>query len=407
MITSNYSPSFFWVQTAANGVNAAANLNTIAVGSTALVGMDNLVKATIGTDTTAKFKLCFRKKNGNYEFSKPFGINDIISKTYSATAAATEQITLIGSNGTTVTGIGTPVTGSVYSFDITLDYTQGTYEMPFISTISSVVATGDSQLYQAKKLITLTNSILTRQFKTAPILAELISDGTFATAETGFAVTNGSYTISKTAHGLTPAAGTSIRLDTATPGVNSVVYTVASYTTGTIVLNEPYTGPTSTAGIYAAATVEPVNYGIKLTGIVRTFDDFKQDYRKVRFTIQPKANSTGVSYPSTINLNFANSLVVSTIQTAYEGIGVYAQVAENEIITNFKVRDAITPEYPTYTVNREADNSSYYMINIKLKDNSTNQYATGQNPESVFSYTIAVKTGIALTDPEIKGALDL
>ena len=407
MITSNFIPSFYWVQTAAVGVSAAANLTTTANGSVALVGMDNLVKGSLGTDATVKFRLCFKKKNGNIEFSKPFGINDIISKTYTATAAAAEQITLIGSDGTTITGIGTQTAGAVNSFDITFDYTQGTYEMPFLSTISTVIVTGDTQKTQSAKLVAAINTTLARQFKTAPVLAEIVADGTYDADVSGFAVSNGGYTLTKTTHGITIADGATIRVDTATTGVNSPVYTVASSTVNTIVLTTPYTGATTSAAKVGAATVEPTNYALKLTGISRTFDDFKQDYRKVRFTIQPKSNTTGISYPSNISLNFPTSLVVKTTQSAYEGIGTYNQVAENEIITNFKVRDAITPEYPTYTVNREADNSSYYMINLVLKDDSTNQYATGQKPVSVFSYTIAVKSGISTSAPDIKAALGL
>ena len=145
------------------------------------------------------------------------------------------------------------------------------------------------------------------------VRAEVTSNGSSGTTTTGFTVTQDSSTITKTTHGLTPAAGDLIK-------VGSFYYTVVSYTANNIVLNMNYQGASGTASVITGQT--PTAYGIKISGQPLTWkkDFFK--FNKVKFHFDLKGfGATGYDRPGSISANSSESS---------KGKGFWQEVSELE-----------------------------------------------------------------------------
>lgn len=275
-------------------------------------------------------------------------------------AAATEQITYIGHNAVTTTGeIDADDANTSYHVTVIMenpnevDRSQprriyGQYTTP---------ATGASDsLSTAQLTLNLIKNFA--KLKDDNVLIERVCTGTETALGTGVdnvVFTNGSTTVSATdiddaTTNAALAVGQAIRVGTA---ATSPVYLIVSIDTGanTLELDVPFQGATQTLADTAIKRVAtPLLWGIRLTGIARSFDVAKnRNNYKVRFTVKisDSFNSTGVATPV----------------KAFEGIGTPNQVAmdyyeasgfngQNDLIgippgSRDAVPTAITSEYAT------------------------------------------------------------
>lgn len=206
----------------------------------------------------------------------------------------------------------------------------------------------------------LTNNLIKNfaKLKDDNVLIERVCTGTATALGTGvdnIVFTNGSSTISATdiddaTTNAALAVGQAIRVGTAATDPVYII-TAIDATANTATLDVPYQGTTQTLADTAVRRIAtPGEWGIRLTGIARTFDVAKnRNNYKTRFVVKlsDSFNSTGVT----------------TTQNAFEGIGTPNQVAmdyyegsgfngQNDLIgvppgSRDAVPTAITGEYAT------------------------------------------------------------
>lgn len=186
------------------------------------------------------------------------------------------------------------------------------------------------------------------------VRAEVTSNGSSGTTTTGFTVTQDSATITKTSHGLTPAAGDLIK-------VGSYYYTVVSYATNTITLNMNYQGASGTASVITGQT--PTAYGIRISGQALTWkkDFFK--YMKVKFHFDLKGFGA-----STLTKTQESSKGIGTAYEAaeYESFAAGFEGALNRMVvplpTGRTYADTTTPLTYDVVAIEAADTSTYSPI---------------------------------------------
>jgi len=249
---------------------------------------------------------------------------------------ASEQVDYVGFNGTSGTIQVLP--SNFYTVKLEhvpnqfaygkrpANYKYGTYQ-------STVGATQNAagQLEVANGLVnSLVQNFRPNRTTDWRVKSELVNSGAGAAitgAPTSFSFTR--YSKAVTYVGTDPTnvvAGDYLRVDGTTPG--TPVYKVASITpaTNTIILETSYQGDTATI-LNAAMEVVTVaglgsDWGIKITGIKQKYDVNRwRQYDKVRF------NTFLEGFPNT-----ATPTVVTTT-SAFDGVAVYEQVANDEYIS--------------------------------------------------------------------------
>ena len=253
--------------------------------------------------------------------------SEITSATSLAGKPSTEQVTFIGYNGTS--GAITVANNSFYEVKLEhvpnafaygkrpANYKYGTYKSDASANQAEIANGIQASLVQNFK------PNRTIDWK---VITELVCNDAGA-AITGtvanFGVTRYSKTVTLDGTVTNVVAGDFIRLGGTTTA--AVVYRVASVTSPTrIVLNVPYQGTTGSIAvasveIIAAATAATSAFGIKITGLKQQYDVNRwRQYDKVRFN-------------PFINEPFAGTPVATT--AAFDGIGVYEQVANDEYIS--------------------------------------------------------------------------
>ena len=386
-----------------NVVNAIADealYTGMANGSLCIMREDQKNEETALSGTpTVKVRVVEKKYDGTYTFSPWFTYNDILTKQKALYSANTpqEQISYIGYDGTTVTGLGTVTAGEVYQISVWLLHTQGAANnTPFIKSIPYQALVGDTESSLAYGLTSMAIKVLKRNLPTPIILAERIyagaqSNGLAATVS----VTNGSTAITCSAD-MTAVLinGTIIRLGT--QGANSIapVYIIASQDAGVGAarvynLDIPWQGATN-AAIADASTetaVAGAHWGIKLTGIKQVFSPIRSEYTKVRFKYTLSA--------------FDSNVVSYTGQVALEGSGTFEQVNVLEKMGFFNEgRPFVEPYPPTITrgvsevqVSAGTDNT-YDIITVEVKSSDFASETTGSDVISKWRMNIAVLAGL-------------
>lgn len=321
------------------------------------------------------------QKSGNYYVSSPLLIfDDQLFATAEAYAAAAEQLSYVGYNGTsgsiTATSLNDYVLGITFKHDKDMWSEQANKRIFYY--------TSDASATQAEIAVGLTSAMGLDTFLTDDVKVELLTDsaGTACpTAVDTITFTNGSTTISATdiddATGTAAiAVGDFIRFaaDVAGTGaeVTDVVYKIVSIdaTANTAQLHMPYQGASGTIDdtdteIIVAATAASAAFGIKLTGIAQTFTVGKFKYNKVVFDVTLK--------------NFGSTAITNTTRASL-GKGVYSQVAELEWFAKGfrKAPDRFGDSAPDYTLDA-ASGTAYdtLMIRGNVAD-SPNHAISGQ-----------------------------
>ena len=378
--------SYIYIQNVACGISDDAAFTGMAAGSAAIIKSTNVTEAGTALAATDNYRIVQKKADGNYIFSPYFNSSTVTNAKKTAYAAATQQVSYWGYDGTSnTTGLGTIVTGNTYTLHFVLNHTRNTYNnAPQIKTVpAKALSTSESDLAKTLQEQFIRTFSLDRE-PARTILCERTANGTYTNA-TGWTFQYGSNIVTKTGHGLTPAAGTALRLATADPSAvaTAPVYKVVSYATNTITIDVPYQGSDSAAGHLSYATVAPTAYGLKFTGLAQSFDPIVDSLtnQNVYFDIVSEDFGALTEYKAT---------------KMSRGNGTYNQVSYQEIYSQFLDKDTITSKRPRTKYRHEAVSGYTYVIytfNILASD--INWTGTGLNNKSYATITVAVKSDLA------------
>jgi hypothetical protein len=250
---------------------------------------------TASTYDTTPFIQVVTRVGNELVWSSKIPANGVISYAGKAGSQGQEQIYHIGYNPTLTTPTGSLDTSSGLDFMLTLIENQD--DMQWSEQKKKNVVYVPSNLVTTQ--LSLASAIVKNQMKKymtdgSAVTAAMVNGGAAATiGATTATVTHGGTTVTYSgAHSLT--AGSVVRLGISSPaasgiGVGVPVYTVKEVpTTTTVVLDQPYAGPSSTIanadhGVIAAPAT---NWGVRFTGKALPFrrDFFK--FKRVSFTLQ-------------------------------------------------------------------------------------------------------------------------
>lgn len=251
-----------------------ADGQVVAVGTPKAGGPEVVIPASPTAGDFTSFRLV-EKQNGVLNYGPKVKVSDVYfakTKTY---VAPTEQAYFIGYNGTS----GSLDVSQATEFILTIAYDHddmmwSEQKLRNAYDYYSAAPTQAGLAFSMASQINYKENLGALNGTGRMVRAEVTSNGTAGTTTAGFTVVQDSATITKTTHGLTPAAGDLIK-------VGSFYYTVVSYTANTIVLNMPYQGTSGSVSVITGQT--PSAYGIKVSGQPLTWvkDFFK--FMKVKF----------------------------------------------------------------------------------------------------------------------------
>lgn len=382
--------SYIYIQNVACGISDDAAFTGMAAGSAAIIKSTNVTEAGTALAATDNYRIVQKKADGNYIFSPYFNSSTVTNAKKTAYAAATQQVSYWGYDGTSnTTGLGTIVTGNTYTLHFVLNHTRNTYNnAPQIKTVpAKALSTSESDLAKTLQEQFIRTFSPDRE-PARTIMCERVGNGTYSaiTANSShLTVQYGSTTVTSASHGLTPAAGTAIRFGTSDPSAvaTAPLYKIVSYTTNTLILDVPYQGVDAADAHAAYATVAPTAYGLKFTGLAQTFDPIVDSLtnQNVYFDIVSEDFGTLTEYKAT---------------KMTRGNGTYNQVSYQEIYSQFLDKDTITSKRPRTKYRQEAVSGYTYVIytfNILASD--INWTGTGLNNKSYATITVAVKSDLA------------
>jgi hypothetical protein len=340
--SKNNIKSVFIVPANATVVAAGTKVTpgSLALNSVVLTNMSNEVLATTNTGTVALLDPALFDK---IKIIKDRGINnplqqvvlkrgEIVSATSVAGRLASEQVSFIGSNGTTGSIAGLTV-NTFYEVKLEhvpnsfaygkrpANYKYGTWKSGTTTPTQADVANGI--------VASLVQNFIPNRTIDWRVFSEVTNSGarTTATATAAVTLTFTKYSRFVTASAATAStnvvAGDYVAIDAT---VSTGVYKVASKDgSGNLILDIPYNGETTTIVAttnnirIVAATANAANFGIKITGIKQKYDVNRwRQYDKVRFN-------------PFINEAFNTTAIATT--AAFDGIAVYEQVANDEYIS--------------------------------------------------------------------------
>jgi hypothetical protein len=340
--SKNNIKSVFIVPANATVVAAGTKVTpgSLALNSVVLTNMSNEVLATTNTGTVALLDPALFDK---IKIIKDRGINnplqqvvlkrgEIVSATSVAGRLASEQVSFIGSNGTTGSIAGLTV-NTFYEVKLEhvpnsfaygkrpANYKYGTWKSGTTTPTQADVANGI--------VASLVQNFIPNRTIDWRVFSEVTNSGarTAATATAAVTLTFTKYSRFVTASAATAStnvvAGDYVAIDAT---VSTGVYKVASKDgSGNLILDIPYNGETTTIVAITnnirivATTANAANFGIKITGIKQKYDVNRwRQYDKVRFN-------------PFINEAFNTTAIATT--AAFDGIAVYEQVANDEYIS--------------------------------------------------------------------------
>ena len=149
--------TYLFVGNVTNGYadNADVDIDAMPAGSVVLVKLD---QTTVKSEETAiagttPFQIINKLSDGTIVRSPSFKLENWISAGKAAYAAPTEQVSFLGYNGTSVTGLGTITLGESYIVGLWLNHTKGTYDQKGEVKHISAYATDTTQATVAKLLM--------------------------------------------------------------------------------------------------------------------------------------------------------------------------------------------------------------------------------------------------------------
>jgi len=341
--------------------------NLVAVESTALSANET-------------YQIINKLSDGTVLRSPMFKGSDVISKSYLAYAAPQEQVSYLGYDGSSITGLGTITAGTNYIIGLWLNHTKGLYDLKGeVKHISaSAISSTQWDLVTALLASFKKNFSPTRE-PNPTIRCERVGDGTYGAATTGVSVTQGSVLVSKASHGL--SVGDIIRLsESSAPGNTSALFKVIAKDTNSFTLDYPWEGATTSSAQFAKASPGPTKCGLKFTGIAQPFNPVTGYPTQVSFDVLTDSfGEYGVEYKA----------VAPT-----PGNGTYAQVAELEMYAQGNEQWARNSIYPTRNLRMEANSAYTYNIGTIVVKPSVVIGSTGTEIHSPFTLVIAAKTGL-------------
>lgn len=229
--------TYLFVGNVTNGYadNADVNIDTMPAGSVVLVKLDQTTvkseEGAITSSATTPYQLINKLTDGTIVRSPMFYSGNVVTKGKAAYAQPTEQVSFLGYNGTSVTGLGTIALGESYIVGLWLNHTKGAYDQKGEVKHISAYATDTLQATVAKNLMEshLKNFSPIRE-QNPSILCDRValttSVAALATA-TMVKVTNGLTTVTA----LAPTIGTAAFVATAstTTVTANAVFNVPSY----------------------------------------------------------------------------------------------------------------------------------------------------------------------------------
>jgi len=369
----------FVANVSAGGATTTADLPAGAVGVQDASGA--LVTTLVAATTPVR--IVSKSNTGVLSFSEFFTPSDIVTKISATYSAPVEQVSYLGWNGTT--GNLDAVASQGYVLRIILDYTQrniGT--APAIKSLGAYTVNASAQELATNLFDTFASEFGIGRLAAGSIVADRVGNGTY-TNTTGWTCVSGSAVITKTGHGITPAAGTAIRLKASATDATSSLYFVVSYATNTITLDRAVTSSAFTNMGYAS--VAPTSFGLKFTGqAISPWNPRTDVHNKVYFTlgftkedgsssIAPITYTTGISY----------------------GNGSYKEVANKELYGYMNKRGGApyADAYGAPVINLQATyGNTYTYTDISIQQTPATFVGTGQKPVVSARILVAHKVGI-------------
>ena len=272
------------------------------------------IAAFAALPSNGQFRILQGLGEGNPLMKSPILTKSKVVASVAAHVDAQQQMTIVGYNGTT----GSLPTANDTDFWIKIrkrDNDAANRSQPF-SLFAGPVRTDATGTQEELAYLLVKNGLL--NFKDEParhyLKFEAVSDAAVGVAITGD-VTYGVRNITNLSAPV--LAGDTLVITDATTGLDAT-YLVDSVVSPTeAVLNYAYQGTTET-GAAVNQTVAGTNYGVRLTGIQARFDVNKwRDYYANRFTATFSDSST----------------LVSHMQGAFNGTGMWQQVAMDEYLS--------------------------------------------------------------------------
>lgn len=385
--------SYIYIQNVACGISDNAAFDTTAAGSVVIAKGTGLVESGSALAATDTYRVIQKKADGTYVFSPYFNSSTVSNAKKVAYAAATEQVSYWGYDGTyNTTGLGTITTGNTYTLHFVLNHTRNIYNnAPQIKTVPyKAMSTSESALAAGLHAQFLRTFSLDRE-PAQTIKCERVYSGAQLNAlgTATAALTNGSNAVvfSEDMTSLV-TAGTILRFGTSGAGT-APCYIVTSHNSGAAAarvyyLDVPYQGTTTAA--LAAASVESAAtggyWGLKFTGVAQSFDPIVDSLtnNKVYFDITSEDFGTVVEYKAT---------------KMSPGSGTYPQVAYQEIYSQFLDKSPIVSVRPRTKYRQEATSGyTYTLYTFTVNTSDIHWNATGINNKSYVNITIAVKSDL-------------
>lgn len=161
--------------TRGSGVTALASLPN---GAIAVVNESNVVETgSLASTATKKVRIVQKGMDGAIYQSPWFSYDQIVAKNRTNYTQATEQVSFLGSDGTTITGLGTVTVGNDYMVRITLGHSAPELNnSPMIKEIA-FKASDTTQQTLAKGLMTSALNVVNRSMPAPQIRTERIATG--------------------------------------------------------------------------------------------------------------------------------------------------------------------------------------------------------------------------------------
>lgn len=304
---------------------------------------------------------------------------DLAGYSGKAYSAAVEQVGYIGFNA--VTGAG--------NFDATLTNTNLIFR---ISRLFNTFVRGN-QLVPKYGQFTIFGTAVTAQVIATGLLKSLLSNfaaeyklekdirfervanGTYGTTTASCSVVYRSTTVTGTGVGTNNPVGSIMRIG-ASNAATTPVYVVASVVdANTIELDVPWRDEAATVSVYTN-TVAPTLWGIKMTGQPNKFDVNRwRQYDKIRW------NVTGD--PAVIG----STTITPQQVAAFDGVGVYAQVAEDEYISWGDEGQYFIDQTPPQLREQDVElTGTYSCLNLKFINKVSHLVGAGENEGNILIY---------------------
>jgi hypothetical protein len=382
------------IATTATAGTTIASPSTLANGEVAVTDMSNRVLAN---NTSGLTSLPYVKLVQGQGTDKPLIVSPPIPRSATARAKAyvdyVEQVSFVGYNSAT-SGIGAFDALSNFGpaspiFRTTFKSNYFEYADKLMEAISGYMPMASDTISTFVDKLTLAMTSEIKKYIYIPYQVERVNSlaAGSVTALTGTATSivftkgsslatiNGTITNSGLVGSYMRVGGT---------GVNNPVYKITNYTASTsIVLDQPFQGPTATVLVANAPLITPVTttgtagagWGIRLTGLLQSkfiANVYRYQMQKWVTTIQNMGTTT-----------------VSDYTKANDGVGTWYQIAEEEVFTLFSegFADNAPIQVPPVTYRQNVvSGATYASIEVYWKDmsyNTTNVSDTAANFKQV------------------------